>query len=112
MRRLLSHEEFNGIDTFHEYDSNTNETTIIHVGETDSLIDDNKAKANDADFSKEGIKQGFWLYARIPAIIQTKWLLEHGVDVYNKDHGPAIGKLLNDPQYKYLKTTAGNHKFK
>lgn len=112
MRRLIGIDETTGINTFHEYDPLTDTTTIIHASDAEPVLENNKARANDAEYSKRGIKQGFWLYASIPAIVQTKWLIEHGVDVYNKDHGPRIGKLLNDPEYQYLKATTGYHKFK
>lgn len=112
MRRLIGTDEYTGISTHHEYDAETDTTMIIHSSDATPLLEQNKAKANDTDYSRKGIKQGWWLYASIPAIVQTKWLIEHGVDVYNKDHGAAIGKLLNDPEYQYLKTTTGHHRFK
>lgn len=111
-RRLISSDAWTGVDTYHEHDPLTDETRIIHIGETDAVIEQNKALANDSDYTKQGIKQEFWKYASIPAIIQTKWLVEHGVDVWNPDHGPAIGRLLEDPQYRYLKCTTGYHKIK
>lgn len=112
MRRLLGHDELTGIDTFHEYDSETDETRIIHIGDSEPYLEENKRKANDTEYTKQGIKQEFWLYASIPPAVQVQFLIEHGVDVYNKDHGAALGKLLNDPQYRYLKTTSKHHKFK
>lgn len=112
MRRLIGHDHYSGISTYHEHDSLTDKTTIIHASDSAPVLERNRALANDTDYSKNGIKQGFWLYASIPAIVQTKWLIEHGVDVYNKDHADRIGKLLNDPEYQYLKTTTGKHKFK
>lgn len=111
-RQLIGSDSLTGVDTFHEYDELTNETRIIHIGDTDPVIELNKARANDPEYTKKGIKQEFWLYASIPAIIQTKWLIEHGVDVWNKDHAQAVGKLLEDPQYKYLKCTTGYHKMR
>lgn len=111
-RRLLSVDENTGLQTFHEHDALTDETRIIHIGETTSVIERNKVLANDADFTKKGIKQEFWMYASIPAGVQVKWLVEHGVDVWDVSHGERIGKLLELPEYKYLKTTTGHHKFK
>lgn len=111
-RRFLSSDPITGVDTFHEYDHLTDETRIIYLGDASALIDENKRLANDSEYTKKGIKQEFWKYASIPAIIQTKWLIEHGVDVWNRDHGPAMGKLLEDPQYRYLKTTTRHHKIK
>ena len=111
-RRLISSDPSLGIDTFHEYDSQTDETKIIHIGQTTDVIERNKRIANDTDFTKKGIKQELWMYASIPAGIQVKWLVEHGVDVWNKDHGEAIGKLINSPEYAYLKCTSKYHKIK
>ena len=40
------------------------------------------------------------------------WLINKGVDIYNKDHAKRVGELLNDPEYLYLKTTHLHHKMK
>ncbi len=100
----------NGINTFHEYDPLSNETTIIHVGDASATLEDNKVKANSAEYTKRGLKNEFMLYASIPAIVQTKLLIEHGIDVYNTDHAERLFKILNDPEYKYLKTTHLTHR--
>ena len=42
--------------------------------------------------------------ASIPLIIIEKWKRELGVDIMNKDHMPKVKQLLNDPQYRYLRT--------
>lgn len=111
-KRLLSHDALTGISAFHEYDSQTDETKIIYTGDSTPYLEQSKAEANDDDQTKIGIKAGFWRYASIPPAVQIKWLVEHGVDVYNKDHGEAVGKLVNSPEYRYLKTTTKHHKFK
>jgi len=41
--------------------------------------------------------------ATIPIGVQYEWLTKYGVDVYNPDHWPKVNKLLNDPEWKYLK---------
>lgn len=45
-----------------------------------------------------------WRVASIPVGIQMKWLVEHGVDVHNEEHWPRVKRLLNDPEWRYLKT--------
>ena len=111
-RRLISRDEQLGLSVYHEYDEQTNETRIIHIGDVDDVLEHNKVLQNDSDYSKKGIKQEFWKYASIPAGIQVKWLVEHGVDIWNKDHYAGISKLLEDPQYRHLKCTTGHHKLK
>lgn len=109
MRRLLGHDPYTGLDTWHEYDSQTDETKIITTGDAEPYLEANKALANDSEATQKGIKGGFWKYASIPPGVQVQWLVNHGVDIYNKHHGPQISKLLEDPQYKYLKTTHKRH---
>ena len=104
-KRLLSHDPFTGLKTFHSYDALTDETTISYEADSSPIIELNKKLQNDADYSKKGIKREFWHYATIPVMVQMDWLINHGVDVYNKDHGARVSRLLNDPDYRYLKTT-------
>lgn len=110
--RLLSRDPVTGLEQWFSYDSQNDTTIIRTVGDCEPIIEANKKMANDNDFTSHGIKDGMWLYASIPAAVQVKWLVEHGVDVYNKHHGPQISRLLEDPEYRYLKTTHKKHFFK
>lgn len=111
-KRLLFVDPVTGLKTFHEYDHLTDETTISYEGENDPVLEVNKRLQNDNDITRQGIKDGFWLYASIPASVQVQWLIDYGIDILNKDHAPRMSKLLNDPEYRYLKTTLKNHQFK
>ena len=111
-RRLLNTDPATGLMTWHEYDNSTDTTTIGYSADSDPILELNKAMSNDTDFSKKGIKDGWWLYASIPVILQMKWLTEEGLDIYNPHHSDRLSKKLNDPEYRYLKATAGNHKLK
>lgn len=108
-RRLLSYDEITGLSTWHDFDEAEQKTIIGYSADSTPILEQNKAMANDPDFSKDGIRDGWWMYASFPVEIQMKWLIEHGVDVYNRHHGPQISRLLEDPQYRYLKTTTGKH---
>lgn len=74
------------------------------------MLDANKMLQNDDQLTKDGIKNGWWHYAQVPNIIIEKWLNEHGVNFYDKDHQKKIFKLLNQPEYRYLKTTTKMHR--
>ena len=111
-KRLLSHDPITGLDTWHSYDSQTDETIISYSGDCSPILEQNKALANNTEISKAGIKDGFWLYASIPASLQVKWLIEDGIDIWNKHHGPRISAKLEDPEYRFLKTTHLHHRFK
>jgi len=110
--RLVSYDPYTGLQVWHSYDPMTDATTIRTVGDCEPVLEMNKRMANDTAFTKEGIGRDFWLYARIPAAIQVKWLIEDGIDIWNKHHGPRISRKLEDPEWKYLKTTTRHHKFK
>ena len=95
--------------TTFDYDESTDTTYIGREQDVSLILDANKVLANEPEVTKRGIKDGWWHYATIPNIIIEKWLNEKGVDVYNKDHQKEVFKLLNQPEYRYLKTTTKMH---
>ncbi len=111
-KRLLSFDPCTGLKTFHSYNDLTDETFISYEAPSSPIIELNKTLQNDTDYSKAGIKQDFWHYATIPVMVQMEWLINYGIDIYKQEDGPRISSLLNDPDYRYLKTTEKHHKFK
>lgn len=109
-KRVLDYDPLTGITTNFEYNYATDETTISREQDVELILDINKAITNDEDISKKGIKHGWWHYAQVPNIIIEKWRREHGVDFFNKDHQKAWLKLINQPEYRYLKTTTKMHR--
>ena len=85
---------------FH-YHNPTGEFAIEHIEDIQPLIDSNK-KLQQEDHS---IRDEFRLSARIPMTVVYEWKRKFGVDLLNKDHKDAVKKLLNSPDYRYLKTT-------
>lgn len=76
---------------------------IHYDQDCESAIEANKALAGigRAHYAAD---PDMWKVASIPIVVQYKWLHEHGVDVMNRDHWPAVKRLLNDPEWRYLKT--------
>lgn len=65
----------------------------------------------DANARKRGLGRAYyaadpdmWRVASIPIGVQMEWLTKYGIDVYNPEHEKAVVKLLNDPDWRYLKT--------
>ena len=108
-RRLIATDPITGLMTWHEHDEATDTMTIGYSADSKPILERNKILQNDADFSKKGIKQEFWKYAEIPVEVQLHWLINKGVDINNRDHAKKMFELVNSPEYKYLKTTAGYH---
>ena len=85
---------------FH-YHNPTGEFAIEHIEDIQPLIDSNK-KLQQEDHHRA---DEFRLSARIPMTVVYEWKRTYGVDLFNKNHKEGVRKLLNSPEYKYLKTT-------
>ncbi len=109
MKRLLSVDDITGLETWHEHDPITDVTTIAYTSDAGPILELNKILANDPEYSKAGMNADFWHYAHFPAGVIMDWLINRGVDVYNKEHTKKVLQLLNDPEYRYLKTTSLHH---
>ena len=99
MKQLLDHDPNTGLFTWHDYDETNDKTYVSYTQDVEPILDRNKAAANEAT----GPMGDFVHVASIPSSIQLKWLIEHGVDITNKDHMPGVKRLLNDPEWRYLK---------
>ena len=108
-KSLISVDEYSGISQYHHYDIDTDTSVFESVADAEPTLELNRARANDNEFTKHGMKDEFWLYASIPNILVLKFRIEHGIDVYKKEDGPKLSKLLEDPQYRYLKCTTKKH---
>lgn len=109
-KRHLATDPVTGLMTWHDYDPQTDTTFISYTADAEPVLERNKVMQNEASLSKKGMKDEFWHYASIPVGVQLDWLINKGVDVMNRDHAKKVFALVNDPEYRYLKTTAGFHK--
>ena len=98
-KRLLDHDAFTGLSTWHDYDAANDRTYIGYSQDVEPIIDANKRAVNET----AGPMGDMVHVASIPVGIQMKWLTEKGVDVLNPDHKKAVAKLLDDPEWRYLK---------
>jgi hypothetical protein len=114
-RRLLDFEPDSGVATYHAYDHEAKTTRIEVVQDAAPFLRVNQARMNVDTatsgglngISRKQIADGWWHVACIPVGVQMKWLDDYGVDVLNKDHFPAVKRLLNDPDWRYLRTNPG-----
>ena len=110
MKRILDYDPVSGITTTFDYDANSDTTIVGREQDVSILLEVNKTLQNDPEYSRKGIKEGWWHYASYPAIIIEKWLSEYGVNLFNKDHAKRVLELTNRPEYRYLKTTTKMHR--
>lgn len=100
MVRYLGRDANTGaVETF-EYDE-SNDTFKIGRRSQDlsPILDQNKELANHhTPPARDGR-----LVAQIPIDVQYLWLFKYGVRAWDKNHWPAVRRLLNDSEWRYLK---------
>lgn len=115
-RRLLDYEPDTGVQTWHSYDHDTKETVIEVVQDAAPFLRVNKAHMNRDtatsgglnSVSRQQIKESWWHVACIPIGVQYEWSRRYGIkSVYQKEYWPKIRRLLNDPEWRYLRTNPG-----
>jgi hypothetical protein len=109
MRRLIDRNPLTGEEVWYQFDASTEQATITHEQLVAGMIDKNIEAANDEDKTRRGIKNDWWKYASVPNVVQIEWRQKYGVDMFNPDHQKAVFKLLNSPDYRYLKCTTKTH---
>ena len=109
MRRLIDRNPLTGEEVWYQFDPSTEQATITHEQSVAGMIDKNITAANDEDKTRRGIKNDWWKYASVPNVVQIEWRQKYGVDMFNRDHQKAVFKLLNSPDYRYLKCTTKTH---
>ena len=100
-----------GVQEWHHYDANSDTTIIETVQNVEPHLELAKKIRNNEEFSKKGIQGNWWHFAHIPDSIILKMKFEDGVDIYDKNDWPRVGKLIQE-KYPGFKLTDGKHKFK
>lgn len=93
--------------TFHRLEDG--DWAISYTGEDVApLLDHNKMLQNHGpmpgSFGSTKNELGLRKVASIPPSVQLKWYVEKGVEVWNPAHEQAVTKLLNDAEWRYLRT--------
>jgi hypothetical protein len=91
-----------GIETHLEFDGNT--AHFVRKGDDLQPFLDDTARKRGAGRAYYAKDNELHKVASIPVTVQYEWLTKHGVDFWNDDHWPGIVRLLNSPDYRYLKT--------
>lgn len=107
-KRIIDYDPLTRTTTYHEYDSLTDTTHIEEVQDIEPYLATAHEMRKDEDYTKKGIKEEFWHYARIPNLVAEKMLIEDGVNIFERGQEKEVLKLLNS-KYSYLKTTRKKH---
>ena len=109
MARLLDYDPLTGLSQIFHYDHANNAVTIEYQQDLEPILEQNKQALLDTDKHKRQAKEEWAHYATIPEVVQMKWAIDHGVHFWDKNHEKAWFKLLNSPDYTYLRRTTYKH---
>ena len=108
-KRLLDYDPFTGLIQYHHYDEMTDESHIETVQTHHQLnkeLEATKELKNDENYTRKGMKNDMLHYAHIPAGVLHDW---HAMGVNINDRKELI-RMVNKPEYAYLKTTTLVHR--
>lgn len=104
MAEILDFDPVTGITHYFDHDELTNETRITYEQDVEKLVDYNKSIQGEKD---GGIKRGFWLYAKIPPVVQVA-MRAKGIKLNDPDATRRIVQEINE-NYPHLKVTQKHH---
>jgi IS1 family transposase len=99
MARILDLDPITDTWETYEYDENDDQVIVKRFQDVEPVLNLNK-RMQSMPWSRA---ETMWHAASIPNIVVEKWLREHGVNVLRRDHWPAVRRLLNSNEYRYLR---------
>lgn len=105
---LFDHNPDSGVTEYFDYDPINDQVAITSVQDVSEFLDLMNDVRNTPEISQKGIKEDWWLYAKIPEVVELE-LLRKGLSLNNKDHMQAILREINT-NYPYLKATTKWHR--
>jgi len=96
------------VKTKFNYDHETDNVILHSTQDVQPLLELNKKELNNDSMYGGVATSGMRKVASIPLIVIEKWKRELGIDIMDKNDMPKIKKLLNDPEYRWLRTHESN----
>ena len=84
------------------FDDAENRCIVQRQSDVEPNLDQNKREYNAGRTYMDGLGEKV---ASIPMGVVLTWLERYGVDVFNKNHRPAMIRLLRDPEWRHLRTS-------
>lgn len=97
--RLFDVDPLSGMRTYFSTSDGGDTWNFRREQDLNPVLDMNKAAQQETMDKREDV----WHAAHIPPLIIYEWLTKHGVDLYNSNHQDGVKRLLNDPDYRYLR---------
>lgn len=91
-----------GISTW--YHPQTDGTFVIETKQdVEPILEWNKASAREVQKNTRGKYMAH--VANIPITVQYEWIKRYGADPLDEENEPLLRRLLNDPEWRYLRTS-------
>lgn len=98
--RLFDYDPTTGVRTwFSSSDEDGGTWRFRREQDVSPILDANK-EAQSEDWDK---RSDMWHAAHIPTLVMYEWATKHGVEMWNPEHKDGVKRLLNDPEYRYLR---------
>lgn len=107
MAEFLDFDPLTGISHYFDYNEETGDAEITTIQDVEAVAEYAKALANDERNFKQGVKKGWWLYAKIPAIVELK-MRAKGINLRDASATKRIIQEINE-HYPAFKCTQKNH---
>ena len=108
-RRILDFDPLTGVTTYFEYNHADQKMHITDVQDVNPILDAVTQMRNDDDYSKQGIKNDMWHYARLPMAVLMEIESKHGVKcLTGKVDWKGLFRVINQ-HYPNLKATTKAH---
>ena len=108
MADFFDFDPLTGIAHYTDYDEATGNMHVHTVQDIEPVLEYNKRLKNDTDQNlRIGVRKGWWLYAKIPAVVQLK-LRAKGIDISDPTCTKRLMQEINE-HYPACKVTDGNH---
>jgi len=105
MAEFFEYDPLTGIKTETSYDEMTGEMTLHRSADVEPVLDFSKSMSNELGVNKQGIKNGWWLYAKLPPIVILQ-MRAKGINVFDKNDQKRMFEEINT-HYPHLKCTTG-----
>ena len=105
MAEFFEYDPITGIRTDTSYDEMTGEMTLHRSGDSQAVLDFTRSMAADVGLNREGMKTGYWLYAKLPPI-NILQMRAKGINVFDSNDQKKMFAEINE-HYPHLKTTTG-----
>lgn len=105
-KKLFDFDPISGIITWFEGDGEGG-FKLTYEADVEANLDANTQLYNSGKNGWVSPDKELKWVADIPLILVHKWLVEEGIDVFNRNDWPAVKRRLNDGGWRKLRTSPG-----